>query len=42
MNNNTFHLAGETALLIVLLINSLGLELMSKSCIGIYIGCCIL
>ena len=35
MNNKTFHLAGETALLIVLLINSLGVDLMSKSGFGI-------
>ncbi len=30
MNKKKFHLAGEVALLIVLLINSLGVDLMSK------------
>lgn len=31
MNTKKFHLAGETALLLVLLINSLAVDLMSKS-----------
>ena len=35
MNKKKFHLAGEVALLIVLLINSLGVDLMSKSGFGI-------
>lgn len=35
MNKKKFHLAGEIALLIVLLINSLGVDLMSKSGFGI-------
>ena len=35
MNTKRFHLAGEAALLIVLLINSLGVDLMSKSGFGI-------
>ena len=35
MNKKKFHLAGEVALLIVLLINSLGVDLMSKSEFGI-------
>ena len=35
MNTKKFHLAGEVALLIVLLINSLGVDLMSKSGFGI-------
>lgn len=35
MNNKKFHLAGEAALLIVLLINSLGVDFMSKSGFGI-------
>ena len=35
MNKKKFHLAGEVALLIVLLINSLGVDLMSKSGHGI-------
>ena len=35
MNTKRFHLAGEVALLIVLLINSLGVDLMSKSGFGI-------
>lgn len=35
MNTKKFHLAGEVALLIVLLINSLGVDLMSKSEFGI-------
>lgn len=35
MNTKKFHLAGEAALLIVLLINSLGVDLMSKSGFGI-------
>lgn len=35
MNTKKFHLAGETALLLVLLINSLAVDLMSKSGFGI-------
>ena len=35
MNTKKFHLSGEVALLIVLLINSLGVDLMSKSGFGI-------
>ena len=35
MNQKKFHLAGETALLLVLLINSLAVDLMSKSGFGI-------
>ena len=35
MNSKKFHLAGETALLLVLLINSLAVDLMSKSGFGI-------
>ena len=35
MNKKKFHLAGEVSLLIVLLINSLGVDLMSKSGFGI-------
>ncbi len=35
MNQKKFHLAGEAALLLVLLINSLGVDLMSKSGFGI-------
>lgn len=31
MNKKKFHLAGEVSLLIVLLINSLGVDLMSKA-----------
>ena len=34
MNKKKFHLAGEVALLIVLLINALGVDLMSKSGFG--------
>lgn len=35
MNTKKFHLAGETALLLVLLLNSLAVDLMSKSGFGI-------
>ena len=35
MNTKKIHFAGETALLLVLLINSLGVDLMSKSGLGI-------
>ena len=35
MNTKKFHLAGETALLLVLLINSLAVDLMSRSGFGI-------
>ena len=35
MNTKKIHLAGEAALIIVLLINSLGVDLMSKSGFGI-------
>ena len=35
MNTKKFHLAGEAALVLVLLINSLGVDLMSKSGFGI-------
>ena len=35
MNTKKLHLSGEVALLIVLLINSLGVDLMSKSEFGI-------
>ena len=35
MNQKKFHLAGETALLLVLLLNSLAVDLMSKSNFGI-------
>ena len=35
MNTTKIHLAGEAALIIVLLINSLGVDLMSKSGFGI-------
>ena len=36
MNTKKLHLSGEIALLIVLLINSLGVDLMSKSEFGIF------
>lgn len=35
MNTRKFHLPGEAALLLVLMINSLGVDLMSKSAFGI-------
>lgn len=35
MNTRKFHLPGEAALLIVLLINPLAIDLMSKSVFGI-------
>ena len=38
MNTKKLHLSGEIALLIVLLINSLGVDLMSKSEFGISTG----
>ena len=38
MNTKKLHLSGEVALLIVLLINSLGVDLMSKSEFGISIS----